>query len=266
MSDALADALRVEVPCSTRDAGVLADLARLRLRSVGRVPEDSDEDLVLRLRDPRVFGTFAEAALADTRLGEATRRALVEHAFDLLPLAMSEGEVFVVGARAPPKLLGLAAFLARAGDLTVLHLMHLVYAVFLDRSLVSGAPRRTRSAVLHDILRQADASERLRVLYGALHLASVPASEARIEFRKIHRTKALPGGVRQTLAVLAAAPDGGRAELTRLAQKEGLLPSGLDDQEAPAILANIPRLPEGLAALGRRYAARHADPQGTSST
>ncbi len=266
MSDALADALRLEIPCNARDAVVLADLARLRFRAAGRVPEDSDEDLVLRLRDPRVFGTFAEAALEDTRVGETTRRALVEHAFDLLPLTVSEGEVFVVGARASPKLLDLAAFLARTGDLTVLHLMHLVYAVFLDRSLVSGAPRGTRSAVLHDILGQTEASERLRLLYAALHLASVPASEARIEFRKIHRTKALPGGLRQTLAVLAAAPDGGRAELTKIAQGEGLLPSGLDDQDAPAILANIPRLPESLGALGRRYAPRHADPQGTAST
>ncbi len=256
--DALADALCLEVPCGPRDAGLLADLARTHLRTTAGTAEDSDADLVLRLRDPRVFGAFAEASLQEDRLGIGVRRALAEHTFDLLPLPTTEGEVILVDARAPPRLLALAAFLAHTGDMTVLHVMHLVYAVFLDRSLVSGMSQDTRSEVLREILRLSESSERLRVLYGALHLSSIPEPEARAEFRWVLRTKSLPSGLLAALARLAAADDGGRAELARLAQTEGLLPSDVGEPEEPAVQANVPRLPDILRATGRRYLGRKA--------
>ena len=58
------------------------------------------------------------------------------------------------------------------------------------------------------------------------------------------------------VASAAAAGDGGRAILAAVARREGLLPSDLPEAEAPAVLVNIPRLPERLAAAGRRYLER----------
>ncbi len=253
MADALAEAFRSEIPCEAPVAALLASLARAQLAGLGGGPEDSDADMVVRLRDPRVFGLFAEAALADRRAGPAARDAVLEHVFDLLPLPRSEGELIEVDARAPPRLLALALRLAQSEGLTVLHVMHLVYAVFLDRSLVLNVTKAIRSSLLREVLAVGDASEDLRVLYACLHLASVADSEAVPEFRRTLRSRAHRPSLRRSLALVAASADGGRSVLTSIAQREGLLPSDLGDLQEPTVLANIPRLPEKLAAPAARY-------------
>lgn len=253
MADILADALRAELPCDGPVASSLAARARQRLPQWGGTPEDTDEDLVLRLRDPRAFGAFVETLIPDPTLDAVVRRALVEHVFDLLPLPRTEGEVIQVESRAPPHLLALAAVLAEGEGLTILHVMHLVFAVFLDRSLVAAVPRRTRSAVLAAIIRRAEGEEDLRTLYAALHLSAVVESEAASELRRILDDSTIPAGLRRSIASLAASNDGGRGELSRMARKQGLLPSDLEDLQSPEILANIPRLPARLAPAAQRF-------------
>lgn len=253
MVDSLADAFRAELPCDEAMAAFLAARAREHLLRVTGSSEDTDEDLVLRLRDPRVFGAFVEALLGDPRLPRSYRGALVEHVFDLLPLPRTESDVIEVGSRAPPHLLALAAVLTDADGLTVLHVMHLVYAVFLDRSLVREVPRRVRSTLIHSILARSEAGEGLRVFYAALHLSTVPEPEARAELRRLLEDVTIPATLRRHVAQLAASEDGGRSELAHLAQKEGLLPADLEDPQSPEIVANIPRLPTQLADVGRRH-------------
>ncbi len=256
MADPLADAFRAEIPCDGPTAALLAARARERLPRIARSPEDTDEDLILRLRDPRLFGAFVEALLAEPEVPEGVRRVLVEHVFDLLPLPRTEAEVFEVESRAPPHLLALATVLAEPDGLTVLHLMHLVYAVFLDRTLVRGVGRPVRSAVLHSILARTEAEEGLRLFYAALHLSAVPEREAAREMGQVLRSGTVPAPLRHRIASLAVAEDGGRMELARLAQKEGLLPSDLEDLQSPEIHANVPRLPENLATPARAYLAQ----------
>lgn len=258
MADALAEAFRSEIPCDAPTAALLAALARERLASLGGGAEDSDADLIVRLRDPRVFGRFAETVLEDRRAGPGARDAVLEHVFDLLPLPRSEGELIEVESRAPPRLLTLARSLAEGDGLTVLHVMHLVYALFLDRSLVANVPQATRSALYRSVLGVAEAGEDLRVLYACLHLAAVQEAEAASEFRATLRARSLPPSLRRALAVAAAAEDGGRSALTAVAQREGLLPNDLGEDLGPIVLANIPRLPPRLAASGRKYLRRDA--------
>ncbi len=256
MADPLADAFRTEIPCDAAVAASLAARARESLPRLTGSPEDTDADLIIRLRDPRVFGAFVEPLLDDPDLRGPVRQALVEHVFDLLPLPRTEGEVIEVESRAPPHLLALAAVLAQADGLTVLHVMHLVYAVFLDRSLVRRVPRGVRSALLRAILGRSEAEEGLRAFYAALHLSTVSEAEARSMLQRILDDPAVPATLRRRIASLAVADDGGRSELTRLAQKEGLLPAEHEDPQSPEILANIPRLPAQLAPAGRRYLTR----------
>lgn len=253
VGDALVDALRSELPCNERDAIILAELARSRVPRIVGTAEDSDEDLVMRLRDPQIFGAFAEAVLEDPQIASALRSNVVEHAFDLIPLPRTEGEVIMVASRGPPRLLTLTAYLAETHGLTVLHVMHLVYAVFLDRSLVTNVPRAIRSFVLQAVAKQTDSNEGLRLFYAGLHLSEIPRPEARAQLQTILRMDSVPETLRRTLASLAASEDGGRAWLLRLAQAEGLLPADVGEPQSPAILANIPRLPEQLGAVGRRY-------------
>ena len=256
MRDALADALRAEIPCDPVVAPRLAALARQQLARLGGTAEDSDQDLLVRLRDPRSFGAFAEVASTDSEVPVGARIAILEHAFDLLPLPRSEADVIEVETRAPPRLLALALRLAQTGGLTVLQVMHLVYAVFLDRSLVRRVPRRVRASLYRHVLAQTDVAEPLRVLYACLHLAAVPEAEAVSEFRWTLRSRALRASLRAALLSVAAAEDGGRAALAAMAQREGLLPGDRPDTQTPEIVANVPRLPDKMGAAARRYLRR----------
>ncbi len=253
MTSPLVEAFRSELPCTENVAASLASLARDRLPRLAGTWEDTEEDLVLRLRDPRTFGDFVESLEGDRRVPESTHALLLDHVFDLLPLPRAEGDVIAVETRAPRHLLSFAASLAGAGGLSVLHVMHVVYAVFLDRSLVTRVPRKTRAAVLRAIVREGGSGESLRVLYACLHLATVPESESASEFTRILEDREVSVGLRRSLASLAAAEDGAHASLTRIAQREGLLPEAIDDAQAQSVLASIPRLPQRLHPIGLRF-------------
>lgn len=257
MTSALAESFRADLRCSDAVARVLADLARERVPRLAGSSEDTEEDILLRLRDPRTFGAFVGSVLSDPRVTSAARRALLEQVFDLLSVPRTEGEVIAVETRAPRNLLPLADELAASEGLSVLHVMHLVYAVFLDRSLLAEAPRDKRADVFRAVAVGTESGEALRTLYAGLHLATVPQEEAVREFRWLLRSPEVPLGMRRSLAEMAASEDGGQTSMARLAQREGLLPSDLGETQTPVIAANIPCLSEKLAAAGRRFLKRH---------
>lgn len=254
--DVLAESFRADLRCDASAATRLAGLARDRLPRIASTSEDSDEDLVLRLRDPRVFGEFAGSLIRDAVLPRALREAMAERTFDLLPLPRGEGDVILVESRAPRGLLAIAGFVGDAGALTVLHVMHLVFAVFLDRGIVRDADCKVRDAVLTQVLAQTEANAPLRVLYAAMHLAAVPDAEAHRVFRRILRMRDVDDAVKSSLARAAAAEDGGVAHLLSLSRDEGLVPSEWTDESAPEVIANIPRLPPRLRAPASRWLAR----------
>lgn len=255
--DPLRDSFLTDLRCGEAEATALADLVRAWHGTRGAEAEDSDEDLVVRLRDPRTYGDFVASVLSNPRLSPKTRVALVESVFDLLSLPRSEGDVFLVEARAPRGLLSLAAFLAAGGGLTVLHAMHLLYAVFLDRDLITSVPRDVRGAVLDTVVRLPEANERIKILYAGLHLAAVPVPEAHHALRALLRGPEASDGLKRALASAVAAEDGGADRLAGLARDEGLLPSEEADAADPSVIANVPRMPPELASLGRRWLRLH---------
>ncbi len=262
MADALSDAFQGDLRCSTEAAEDLAHRARGYIARSLASTEDSDEDIMVRLQDPRILGAFAEVLLEGRDLPDGLLVALVERVFDLLPLPQTEGEVILVENQSPAALLSLAAFLADQDRFTVLHAMHLLYAVFLDRSLLTRAPRTTRAMVLERLLLLGEATEGLRLLYLALDLGSVPEPEAHGTLRDVLRSRGLPEAFKRSVATVASAEDGGRSALLRLAQQEGLMAEELEDSDAPGVLANLPRMPSRLAPVGLRWLRRHAKPPG----
>ena len=257
VSRALEEAFISDLGCTPEQAFVLAECARER-RSVLGAEEDTEEDLLVRLRDPVVFGAFAGTVIRDGRLPLPLRERVAEHAFDLLPLPRSEGDVFLVEGRAPRRLLDLASFLHDREAFTVLHAMHLLYAVFLDRSLLTAVDPSMRTSVLAGVVHSPGAPESMRILYAALCLASVEESEARRTLVRLLRSGSLTPEFRARLAQIVASEDGGLGSLVELSQEEGLLPEDTSAPDSPAILANIPRMPRSLAALARRWLRRHA--------
>lgn len=252
VADFLAESLRADLQCNVSTAAALAALARTRLPPITGSTEDSDEDLVQRLRDPRAFGEFAAALIEAREIGADVCEILADRAFDLLPLPRSEGDLIVVEVRAPRRLLSLARCVVEAGRLTVLHAMHLVFAVFLDRRIVRDAKRTDRSFVLAAVLDLAEAGASLRALYAALHLAGVPEPEAHAELRRVLKSNA-DAAIKTALARAATADDGGVAILLQIAREEGLVPADWTDPSAPEAIANFPRLPPRLRALGQRW-------------
>lgn len=257
MADSLTESFRVDLGCDAGTAARLAALARSRVLGIGGTDEDTDEDLVQRLRDPRIFGEFVVPLLADREIADGLQAVLAERVFDLLPLPRSEGDVILVEVRAPRQLLSIARHLSDAGGLTVLHVMHLVYAIFLDRGIVASATHDERSAVLRAVLDQTGASSALRALYAAMHLAAVPEPEAYREFRAILRREG-DHGMKADLARATIAGDGGTSDLLRIARDEQLVAADWTDPSSPEVVANIPRLPPRLRALGRRWLAKTA--------
>ena len=242
------------------DADILAARARGLLPTLTGSQDDSPEDMAVRLRDPRIFGTFVGLLLPEEGIGPSAKIALAEHAFDLLPLPGSEGDVILVGSRAPPRLLALAGFLSDEGRLTVLHVMHVLFAVFLDPSLVTNVDRRTRTRLLESVVAQSETSEPVRLLYAGLHVASVPEAEAHATLERLLRGGA-PDSLKRVLAGVVAAADGGAAQLVAIAREEGLLASGAGRPLSSSELASVPRMPARLAALGRRWLARVNPPE-----
>ncbi len=257
MPGPLVDSFRSDLPCSDAEAELLADAARAYVTSTEAAGEDSDEDTIVRLRDPRVFGGFAVSLLEDGRLPASTRAALAERSFDLLPLPRSEGDVMFVPSRSPEDLLRLTLFLARGERLTVIHIMHVVYAVFLDRSLIARTPENLRSEVLGFILGDVESSERLRALYACFHLSVVPETEAHRDFGGILKDRTLPVSLRALLARIAVSEDGGVAEIAKAARDEGLLPEDSEELDAPQTVANVPRLPTRLVAMAKPWLRHH---------
>ena len=252
MGDPLRASFLQDLRCDARDADRLAALARAHFARRPEGAEDSEEDLVLRLGDPRVLGEFATTAVGDIRLRRATRVALAERVFDLLPLPDSEDDVILVEARAPPHLLALVDFLGARGELTVLHILHLVYSVYLDRSLVTRVPRIARSSVLDRVISFAGQVPGPCALYVAMHLAAAPPAEARAAFLGLLRRRGVRPAFKRPIAELAAAGDGGVGGWVRIAKEEGLLPRDADP-DAPEVLAGAPRLPEALAPAARGW-------------
>lgn len=237
----LVAAFESDLRCERSEAELLAEMALVTVPGITGSEDDTPEDLVVRLRDPRIFGAFAETVTRAPRLPNETRIAVAEHAFDLLSLPRAEGDVFLVASRAPPRLLALAAFLLREDAFTVLHLMHLVYAVFLDRGLVRNVEPAVRSAVVASIAADPGIPEHLRVVYVVLHAASLDDDDAEGALRELLNGPA-PPSMKDTLASLVTQEDGGAGELAQRLRDEGLLPETAVAGSDPLILANIPRL------------------------
>src|SRR4030067_294212 len=224
----------------------LAAAAREVIPRIAGTTDDAEEDFVLRIRDPRIFGEFAASMLGTRGIRPEARPALAEHAFDLPP---------------PPRLLELAAHLADHQGLTVLHVMHVVYALFLDRRLPAKVDRATRSRVLREVLAHPQTSPGLRGLYAPLHLASVGEPEAASEFRWILRSPDVHPSTKAWLAAVVADPGGSPGPIASRAREEGLLPADASEDD-PRILASIPRLPDRLGPLAGRSPGRRGGRRG----
>ena len=219
-------------------------------------PELSDEDVVARLLDPRAFGLFARRVL-DARVSREVKIAVADRAFDLIPIPASEHAVLRVDERTPPGLLRLVRFLLENEAFSVLHLLHLVYASFLDPELLRRSDRATRAWVLMAIVARGEFPEAQRLLASFQFLASMAPRDAASAFDGIVKAKFVSPTVRSGLAAAASSSDGGRAWFEAVAVQEGLVsPTTGSEVSDVERAARVPALPENVRVRARRWLER----------
>jgi len=230
MADALPEYLREEFPVIAKEARVLSLQARDAVTEFQRsldpkaaASELSDEDVIARLRDPRAFGRFARHVL-DSRVSRDAKIAVAERTFDLIPIPASDRVAFRVAERTPPGLLRIARYLLENEAFTVLHLLHLIYAAFLDPRILREADRRTRTWVLMAVMSREELPDTARLLTAFLFLAAMSPRDAASAFHGIVGARFVSPTLRAGLAASASGSDGGRAWFAAVAVQEGLVP------------------------------------------
>jgi hypothetical protein len=265
MAEALGRFLDREFPVIPTEGRVLKLLAydavaefHRSLDPAARASELSDEDVISRLQDPRAFGLFARRVL-DARVSREVKIAVAERAFDLIPIPVGEHVAFRVEERTPPALLRFVKFLLENEAFTVLHLLHLVYAAFLEPKVLREADRHTRTWVLVAIMSREELPETPRLLAAFQFLASMAPRDAGSAFDGILKAKFISRTVRSGLAAAASGSDGGRAWFAAVASDEGLLPPSREsDASAVELEARVPSLPESVRGRARKWLERHA--------
>jgi len=265
MPEALREFLEREfpvIPTETRVLKLLAyDAVAEHQRSLdpsANASELSDEDVVSRLQDPRAFGHFARR-VHDARVSREVKLAVAERAFDLIPIPTSEHAAFRVEERTPPGLLRLVRFLLENEAFSVLHLLHLIYAAFLDAGVLREADRQTRTWVLMAIVAREELPDTQRLLAAYQFLAAMAPRDAAAAFDAIAKARFVSPAVRTGLAAALSGSDGGRSWFAAVAVQQGLLPPG-DGSEASRLEfeARVPALPENVSARARKWLERHA--------
>ena len=228
------------------------------LDPTARASDLSDEDVIARLQDPRAFGLLARRVL-DARVSREVKISVAEHAFDLIPIPATDHVAFRVEERTPPGLLRIVRFLLESEAFTVLHLLHLVYAAFLDPALLRNADRQTRTWVLMAMMAREELPDTQRLLAAFQFLAAMSPRDASAAFDAIVKARFVSPAVRSGMAAAASGSDGGRAWFTAVAVQEGLLPPS-DGSEASRMEfeARVPALPENVRERARRWLERHA--------
>lgn len=229
-------------PTHAEEAAVRASAAR----ALGALPE-SDAPPLRSEVEPALLGRATQTLLAREDVGAKTKRRAAETLFDAVPLPDREDEVFLVPATVPPGLPASAAFLARAGEFGDYHLLHLIYALYLDPEAATDAPRADRLAILETVLAHETPTE-LKLLYAYLLLTSgrLGDPERAHLLSRVLTAGSLPLPRRRAFCRAVLAPDGGRDWFLEMARHQGLYPPEEEDREAVVREVRIRPLPRSL--------------------
>jgi hypothetical protein len=254
--------LQEEFPAIPPEVRVLSLMARDAVADFQRsldpraeASDLSDEDVIARLQDPRAFGGFVRRVLG-SRVSREVKIGVAERAFDLIPIPASETVAIRVEERTPPGLLRIARYLLENDEFTILHLLHLVYAAFLDPRILRGVDRGTRTWVLMAVMSREELPDTSRLLAAFQFLSAMSARDAASAFHAIVSAKFVGMGVKGGLAAAASGSDGGRAWFAAVAVQEGLLPrSSLAEPSSAEYEARVPAMPEAVRERARRWLA-----------
>lgn len=200
-------------------------LRRCLAAALERRPRESPRGGEASLRSPALFGRFLLEVLAHPDLSAQAKRRACWTVFDVIPLPEAEDEAFATAEHVPPGLQEAVRFLREVDDFVEYHLLHLIYALYLDPVRAATAPLSVLRENLGAILAEAF-DERVRLLYAYLLLASpaLAAPEALDLFDLLLETPHLVDEVKRYFCLGALDGTFSVGWFVSLASAEGLYP------------------------------------------
>ncbi len=201
-----------------------------------------------------LFGRLTSLLISHPDISRGTKRRACQNLFDIIPLPDTEDEVFMTADKVPPSLQEAGRFLWTQDDFIEYHLLHTIYALYLDPKRGAEGPMQVLRDNLLDVL-AADFEEALKLLYAYLLLSSprLGAEDVRELFLLVLRHSGISDGPKRALSLAAVDQASGVEWFTHLASEEGMYPrerGGLAD-----ILreARVRPLPETLSPWAERW-------------
>lgn len=214
----------------------------------GLVDLPGADALLLRTEvDPVLLGRVTRALLGRDDVADATKARACEALFDAIPLPDREDEAFLTPATVPPTLQEAARYLARRGDFGDYHLLHLVYALYLDPDRAASAPLSVLRENLDAVLTH-EAEAAVKLLYVGFLLAApgLRPEEARALFETALAAETLAEEARARLCQAALDPEQARSWLGELARREGLFAPKETPEEPLLREVRLRPLPEAV--------------------
>lgn len=206
------------------------------------------------VRSPILFGLITSRILDHPTLSRAAKLRACETVFDVIPLPEREDEAFFTAENVPPGLQGAAHFLLEQGEFTEYHLLHLIYALFLDPVRATQASSAVLEQNLTSII-SGDLEAGPKLLFAYLLLASpaLPPRTATELLSRLLDSPDLPLDSKRFLCLSALDSTFSAGWFVQLASKEGLY--SLEEGAREEILreARVRPLPHSLSPKAQKW-------------
>lgn len=214
------------------------------------------------MSSPTFFGRLTSLLITHRGISRKTKLRACQMLFDAIPLPEREDEVFLTADRVPPHLQEAAHFLWDQDEFIEYHLLHMIYALYIDPERGAGAPGRVLVDNLATIL-NGDFEEGLKLLYVYLLLSStgLPSRDARKLFSVVLRSPGISESSRRTLSLAALDRTFGAEWFTRLASDEGLYPPEQGGLAEVLREARVRPLPEVLSPYAEDWLSMPYEPE-----
>ncbi len=220
-------------------------------------PEGSDPSV----RSPFFLGLLVSTVLSHEGLSRRTKLRACLEIFDAIPLPEREDEAFLTEERVPPGLQEAALFLLREEEFLEYHLLHMIYALYLDPWLAAAASPDVRVENVTTILSEGF-PENLILLYAYLLLSSpvLGSDEAQAILSIILEAPGVSLQAKQALCWASIDRTFGITWFGQLAVVEGLFPRGDGSPEEILREVRVRPLPQSLTSAAEEWLLRHGQP------
>ncbi len=246
--------------------GELRELYKLPAeRAVGECLESAFEDYQRAATDrsgkgvfsPLFVGLLASRILAHPGASKQAKIRACWAVFDVIPLPEREDEAFVTSESVPPGLQEAARYLIRQDEFMEYHLLHMIYALYLDPERACGAPFTSLEQNLSSIT-SGSFDEGLKLLYAYLLLSSPSLSpnQAQHLFTALLDSPAISEEPKRFLCLSSVDSTFSVGWFVTLAAREGLYPREPGSQEELMREVRVRPLPQTLSPSAEEWLLR----------